>query len=265
MTVVAQNDKVKEHGSAAKVVVTDEPTIDESEVLRLAETYAARLKTWTEAYQQEWPRRYRAKIEEQVEAALAQRGDGEMVAAAAEPDSEFFGITYPWWNILVLGPFQAVAPLGPFRPSKIIRTGEDAFMIVVLWRNPLPLPGGPNPSAAQIMASYEWEVRGETINLSDVTNGPDLAPVTGTFGGGFIDAFVMPIPPGTFPTPAEGRPLLYELNFVMDIKGVGPGLPPFAGYATWVFDPDTEPPFLFVPEAPAGLQHDVPVRFLVYS
>jgi hypothetical protein len=263
MTVVTKNDHVKEEGSAARTVAT-ELSVGEAELTRLAETYTARLKTWTEAYQEEWPRQYRAKVEEQVEAALARRGDDDMVAAEAEPDSQFFGIDYPWWNILVLGPFQAVAPLGPFRPSKIIRSGEAAFMIVVLWRNPLPLPGGPNPSAAQIMASYEWEVHGETINLSDVVNGPDLTPVTGTFGAGFVDAFIMPIPPATFPTPVEGRPLLYELNFVMDIKGVGPGLPPFAGYATWVFDPDTEPPFLFVPQAPAGLQHDIPVRFLVY-
>jgi hypothetical protein len=266
MTVPAGKDQTrKEEGSSATAVAARQPSTAPQELRRLAEMYKAKLQSWTESYQQEWPRSYRAKIEERVEASLATRGNGDRVAAAAEPDSEFFGITYPWWNILVLGPFQTVAPGGPFRPSKIIRTGEDAFMIVVLWRNPVPLPGGPNPSAAQIMASYEWEVRGETINLSDVTDGPDLAPATGTFGAGFIDVFLMPIPPGTFTVPAQGRPLLYELNFVMDIKGVGPGLPPFAGYATWVFDPDTEPPFLFVPEAPAGLQHDIPVRFLVYS
>jgi hypothetical protein len=266
MTVAAEKDQTRKgEGSGAAAAAAGESSTAEPELLRLAEAYKTRLRSWTESFQQEWQRSYRAKIEAQVEASMATRGNGDRVAAAAEPDSEFFGITYPWWNILVLGPFQAVAPGGPFRPSKIIRTGEDAFMIVVLWRNPVPLPGGPNPSAAQIMASYEWEVRGETINLSDVTDGPDLAPATGTFGAGFVDAFLMPIPPGTFPVPAEGRPLLYELNFVMDIKGVGPGLPPFAGYATWVFDPDTEPPFLFVPEAPAGLQHDIPVRFLVYS
>jgi len=187
------------------------------------------------------------------------------VARIAEPGSEFFGIPYPWWDILVVGPIQAVAPGGPFRPSKILRVGEDAYVLVILWRNPVPLPGGPNPSAAQIMASYEWEVRGETINLSDVTNGPDLDPVSGTFGAGFVDAFLMTIESGTFPVPpTEGRPLLFELNFVMDIKGVGPGLPPFAGYATWVLDLDAEPPFLGLPGVPAGPEHDVPMRFLVY-
>src|SRR6266540_3423027 len=128
MTVVDRNDQTKEEGSATTVLAARKPSVDEPELLRLAEAYKAKLQSWT--------------------------------------------------------------------------------------------------------ASYQQEVHGETINLSEVTNGPDLAPATGTFGPGFIDAFVMPIPPGTFPVPAQGRPLLYELNFVMDIKGVGPGLPPFAGYAT---------------------------------
>lgn len=271
MTIETSNDKYletqidQETEADERAAATAGTPVDEPELQRLVDAYVARLTAWTQAYQESWPRRNQEKVAEQVETMLARRENGDAVAAEAEPISEFFGITYPWWNILVLGPLQATAPGGPFRPSKILRTGEDAFMIVLLWRNPVPLPGGANPSAAQVMASYDWEVHGETINLSDVTNGPDLAPVTGTFGAGFIDAFVMPIASGTFPTPpTEGRPLLFELNFVMDIKGVGPGLPPFAGYSTWVFDLDTEPPFLFVPEAPAGLQHDIPVRFLVY-
>jgi hypothetical protein len=235
------------------------------QLLRLVDSYTDKLTTWTRTYQKQWPHRNLAKVAEQVDAVRAQHeGNGE-VELAAEPDSSFFGISYPWWNILVIGPLQAVAPGGPFLPSKIIRTGEDAFMIVVLWRNPLPLPGGPNPSAAQIMAPYRFVVRGETINLSSVIDGPDLTPVSGVFGGGFINAFVMPIATGTFPTPSEGRPILYELNFVMDILGVGPGLPPFAGYATWVLDPDAEPAFLGIPGVPAELQHDIPVRFLVYK
>src|SRR6266540_1206070 len=144
MTVVDRNDQTKEEGSATTVLAARKPSVDEPELLRLAEAYKAKLQSWTESYQQEWPRRYRAKVEEQVEASLGAKGNGGRVVAAAEPDSEIFGITYPWWNILVLGPLQAVAPGGPFRPSKIVRTGEDAFMIVVLWRNPVPLPGGPN-------------------------------------------------------------------------------------------------------------------------
>jgi hypothetical protein len=40
---------------------------------------------------------------------------------------------------------------------------------------------------------------------------------------------------------------------------------PFAGYSTWQVNPDTEPPFLGLPPAPAGLLHDVPARVLVYA
>ncbi len=86
------------------------------------------------------------KYQQQL-AQLSAKAEGS--AEIADPITSHFGITYQWWNLLMLGPFQQVAPLGPFRPSKIIRLGEPAFMIAALWRNPLPLPGGPNPSAAR--------------------------------------------------------------------------------------------------------------------
>jgi hypothetical protein len=181
---------------------------------------------------------------------------------------------YQWWNLLMAGPFQQVAPLGPFLPSKIIRIGEPAFMVFALWRNPGPIPGGPNPSAAQIMSPFQFSVWGETINLSTVQNGPDLGPITGTFGGGFINIFTSLIPAGFFPAPPDGKPYLFEMNGTVDIIGPGVGLPPFAGFSTWVLDPDSELPFaipflpgvgpVFVPGVGPRLQHDTPARFLVY-
>jgi hypothetical protein len=192
---------------------------------------------------------------------------------AAEPVSAFFGIPYAWWNLLLAGPFQQVAPGGPFRPSKIVRIGEPGFMLAALWRNPAPLPGGPNPSAAQIMSPFRYTVRLETMNLSAVAHGPDFAAVQNQpFGGGFVNIHTLPLP--ALPQPQEGRPTLYEVNAVVDVLGVGPGLPPFAGFATWVLDPDAEPPFFFpnipgvgpvvIPGVAPRLQHDTPARFLVY-
>jgi hypothetical protein len=217
----------------------------------------------------------------QLETIAKQAAEGKNGAAplAAEPISQFFGITYQWWNLLMLGPFQFVAPGGPFRPSKIIRHGDFAFMLAALWRNPVPMPGGANPSAAQIMAPFQYQIRGEVINLSTVTNGPDFLPVGGAFGGGFINIHFMPIPvlpPGL--APVEGNPVLCEANFTVDILGVGPGLPPFAGFSTWLYDPDREPPFVIpqifipgigvipvpMPGVAPGLQHDTPARYLVY-
>jgi hypothetical protein len=213
------------------------------------------------------------KYQQQVEQLVAKASEPKSASEIAEPISSFFGITYQWWNLLMLGPYQRVAPLGPFRPSKIIRNGEPAYMIAALWRNPLPLPGGPNPSAAQIMAPFTCRIRGEVINLTAVANGRDYTPVDLTFGGGFINLVRMPVPTAV-PAPADGQPALLEANFTVDILGPGVGLPPFAGFSTWLFDPDYEPPFLFpyipgvgpvfVPGTGPQLQHDTPARYLVY-
>ena len=179
---------------------------------------------------------------------------------------------YQWWNLLLAGPFQPIARLGPFLPHKIIRHGEPAFMIAALWRNPAPIPPGfGNPSAAQIMAPFNFRIHLETCDLTACANGPDFGPIDGVFGGGFINTFFIPI---NFPQPQDGRPTLYETNMVVDILGPGPGLPPFAGFATWVLDPDLEPPFffpfipgigpIFIPGVGPRLQHDTPARYAVY-
>src|SRR6266542_3970054 len=57
MTVVDRNDQTKEEGSATTVLAARKPSVDEPELLRLAEAYKAKLQSWTESYQQEWPRR----------------------------------------------------------------------------------------------------------------------------------------------------------------------------------------------------------------
>jgi len=203
------------------------------------------------------------------------RGEG---LEAAEPVAAG---GYVWWNLLLAGPFQPTPPdAAPFLPHKIIQAGEPAFMLAVMWRNPNPIDGQPL-SASTVMSAYDYTIWCETLNLTDVTNGPDFGPITATFGAGafgFLNLHVIPI---TFPAPPEGKANLYEMNLTVDISGPVPGLP-FAGFATWVFDPDAEAafgnPFCVgwdpdigwvcipsVPGAPAGLQHDTPARFLVYT
>jgi len=254
-------------GNGATAVEEEAPeVVQEPELQEIAASYEETLARATELYQ--------AQVAEME--ANAQKAATQATKLEAGPISSFFGITYPWWNLLVLGPFQRIAPLGPFRPSKIIRHGEASYMMVALWRNPRPLPGGPNPSAAQIMAPFRYSIRGEVINLTSVTDGPDFRPLNGVFGAGFTNIHLMRLP--TLPVPADGRPNLYEANFTVDILGPGVGLPPFAGYSTWVYDPDREPPFVFprialpdgqiisvrVPGWGGGLQHDTPARFLIY-
>ncbi|GAB4408782.1 MAG: hypothetical protein Fur0044_02200 [Anaerolineae bacterium] len=236
-----------------------------AQIARAANT-AAVLYTSDEVQQQAqaiitaWEAKLQEQSKQYVQRLMA-ASQGEQLEAAGP--ITFHPAPYQWWNLLLAGPFQPVAPLGPFLPSKIIRAGEPAFMIATLWRNPAPLPGGPNPSAAQIMAPFNFSIWLETINLTHVVNGPDFPAggLAGVFGPGNINSFFIPI---SFPAPVDGRPTLYEMNMVVDILGPGVGLPPFAGYSTWVFDPDFEPPFLGLPGVGPQFQHDIPARFAVY-
>lgn len=201
----------------------------------------------------------------------------------ALPISGTAAAPYVWWNLLLAGPFQPLAAGGPFLPHKIIRAGEPAFMLAVMWRNPNGIDDNPlNPSAATVMAPLQYTLWCQTVNLTQVANGPDLGPINAAFGAGifgFLNLHILPINFPPFPTPPEGTPNLYEMNLTVDITTPGQ---PYAGYSTWVLDPDNEPAFgqafavywdpsigwVSVPSLPGaanGLQHDIPARFLVHT
>jgi hypothetical protein len=202
---------------------------------------------------------WKAKLEAQTKeymkaAALAEAGVTELEATPVGTAG------YQWWNLYVAGPVQAIAPGGPFLPHKIIKHGERAWILCVLWRNPVPI-FGVGPSAAVLMGPYTYSVNFESGNLTNWVNGPDFGPITGTFGPGFVNAFWVELI--NIPAPPEGKPHLYEINVTVDLTTT-PGVP-FAGYSTWVFDPDTELPFLGLPGVGPQWQHDIPVRVLVYK
>jgi hypothetical protein len=240
-----------------------------------------KLKAWSSEYEAQ----FRQIEQQQRQARIAAQaqpteraGDGHVEPAEiAEPFTTFFGIPYLWFDLLAVGPFQPVAPGGPFRPHRILRAGEPAVLIAAIWRNPVPLPGGPNPSAAQIMTGMPYQVRGQTVNVNDVLNGPDLGPQAGVFGAGFVNVHFLPIPtvPPPSPPPAQGAPRLLEIYLTIDVTIPVPGLPPFAGYASRWFQPDTQPPFMFpfipnvgpvvVPGLGPGLVNESPVRVLIYN
>jgi hypothetical protein len=219
----------------------------------IADAWAAKLKEQTREYT-----RYA------MGQAVAQTQGGE--------GAELAGITsgtppYAWFDLYYAGPFQ-FAPGAAFLPHKVIRVTEDAFMIGVLWRNPAPINfiiG--NPTAADMMAALNFSVWFESVNLTNVSNGPDFGPfVFSPMGGGFINAFVVPIPGSTFPAPPQGRAHLYEINMTVDVTGPGivPATLPFSGFATWQFDPDSQPPTL-LPGTTPTLKQDIPARFLIHS
>ncbi len=202
-------------------------------------------------------------IKEAWEAKLKEQSKKYMMAAAKQADVSKLAagpVTggYLWWDLIVAGPYQVVTPGGPLLPRKIIQAGEFAFLLGALWRNPVPVV--PGLSAAMLMAPYSFSVWFESGNLTTWSNGPDFGPIAGNFGPGNLNLFLVPI---AFPAPPEGKPNLYEINMTADLTTT-PGLP-FAGYSTWMYDPDTEPPFLGRPGVGPQWQHDIPVRVLVYT
>jgi hypothetical protein len=185
--------------------------------------------------------------------------------ALTDPVTEnFFVPPYNWWDMFLVGPFQFTGgPAGPFLANRVIKAGELAFYIAVVWRNPAPIGWAyAGPSSATMMSPLNLQVRLESSNMSTMTDGPDFVPAAlAPLGPGPIDAFVVPV---SFPAPPQGEPHLYEINMTADVSGPVPGIP-FAGYSTWVLDYETELPFLFLPAGPIGLKHDVPSRVLVYT
>jgi hypothetical protein len=249
--------------SDAAIAAADSYSSDQIEehAKALMEAWAARMKKHTDKY-----------VKDATELARKVREGGVQLAAAGPVITT--APLYPWWEILIAGPFQpAPAPGGPYLPHKIFEADEPAFMLGAVWMNPAPINWfPPGPSAAGIMGAFDVTIRCETINLTNVGDGPDPAPVvmspigTWPLGPAWFKTFFVQIGNGFFPTPPSGQPHLYEMNVTADVTGPVPQ--PFAGYSTWVLDPDTEPP-VFPPPILPGVgpqwQHDIPARFLVYQ
>ncbi len=256
LVVSARVGTVREAAAAAAEVYAPDQVEEHAKAIMGA--WAAKMKVLTDQY---------------TKAAIAQaKGEG-VAEAEAEPWTPAF-FPYPWWNILIAGPFQ-IAPLpgGPFLPQKIFQPGEPAFLVGGIWMNPAPINWfPPGPSADAVMGAFEFTIRFESVNLSTVADGPDPAPVVMSpigawpFGPPWFKLFFVPIGSGFFPAPPQGQPHLYEMNVTADVSGPVPQA--FAGYSTWVFDPDLEPaiwPPFIRPSVWPHWQYDIPMRFLVYT
>ena len=164
---------------------------------------------------------------------------------------------YRDWDCRLLSPFQqATLDL----PAKIVKAGEPALMVGLIWINPAPSPGG-GVSGQVVMGGREYYSCFESIDLSSVTNvvlpGSDQR---NTFDGRPPE-FTLVYLPFTLPDPGI-HPRLFEVHFYVDI--VLPGQP-FATMATWHLDPEGDGSIPGVtPPVPPHLDHDIPARFLVH-
>jgi hypothetical protein len=242
-----------------------------------AETFAPdEIEKHAQAIMDAWKARLEVHTKAYTRSMLARAAKPKQVLEAGHttlPENP-----YTWFNLMCAGPYQWTPNFG-FLPNKIVRYNEWAYMLACIWRNPEGVNWDPySMSAAQIMSAYNFQVWFECVNLTTVSDGPDLGPFNfAPIGGGYLTLFQVLMPPGTFPTPASGRAHLYEINMTMDVTGPGSWIAggPLSGFATWIFDPDLEqeipapvPPYWPsepTSEKPAHWHYDIPVRFLVHA
>ena len=214
-----------------------------------------------EAYAQMFKDRTEAYVKKALE--LARTGPGPEYAGLTSGPT---WLPYPWWNLLMIGPIQisGAPPGGPFAPSKVLTPDNPAWMIVGLWRNPAPINWtAGTPSACQVMNGRDYQINFELVNLTSVTDGPDLTPITGTLPNApeCTQWFIVGIE--NLPRPAQGKPDLYNIYGTVDI--IGSSDQPMAGAASWILDVDTEPAWMLMPGVGPHWHYDAPAQFLCYT
>lgn len=197
-----------------------------------------------------------ADLIEMVEQWLQARLDKKMSEAQQERVEP-----QPWWDIYALGPFQGFAPYpGPLAPNSVIKLGQSATVVTVVYLNPFDIVITTPPTNARdfltSFGSIPYHVSVNTGNKSswtlaagaglNATQSGLLAPFGNTF---FVNAF-------TFTPSTVG---LHEMNITARIGTVGSAAP-FGGYATWIYDPDTD----IFGDTP-GYNLNAPVLFEVYD
>lgn len=200
----------------------------------------------------------KAQIEAAVKSALDEakmRRAARTMAEVAEPEG--------WWNLYAIGPIQPIGIPGPLLPHQVIKVGETAFVVTILFLNDF-LILTPGTTAADVLSNFAlpYEVRYQTGNLTTWTLGQlDMNVVHSGAGFNLIPQVDFYVDVLAFRASVPG---LYEMNISARILGATPpfaNAPQFAGYARAVVDID---PDLFISPAP-GLQFDLPIRFQVYE
>jgi hypothetical protein len=197
-----------------------------------------------------------ADLIEMVETWLQGKLEQKMNTPKAE-----FAEPQPWWDIYAFGPFQGFAPFpGPLAPNSVIKLGQSASVITVVYLNPFDnVIAAPPTTARDFLTSFgsiPYHVTVNTGNKSswtlaagaglNTTQSGVLAPFGTTF---FLNAF-------TFTPSTVG---LHEMNITARIGNVGSAAP-FGGYASWIWDTDTD----IFGQAP-GWNVNIPVLFEVYD
>jgi hypothetical protein len=151
----------------------------------------------------------------------------------------------------------------PTDPEKMVKVGDTFYVSTIVWFSSL---GSPSPCNVITNLAASIDITYSTANLDTWQKGPAQMNVTNPVS----------IVPGqcyyvdTLQLVAQaGWEACYEMNISARLKGAQAGQkPPYAGFATRVydFDPDKYPwfwPWLSVGPDPRR-EYDIPLRFMIY-
>jgi hypothetical protein len=166
-----------------------------------------------------------------------------------------------WWNVWAVGPYQS----GAFpQPGNIIKVGETAYVYTILWLNPY-FPSGPQASACKLLSNLACRFRVQycTGNFCTWLSGPGSLNVSHEVAMVPNQCYYVDVLRIDATTGMEG---CYEMNICAHILGCPDNAaPPFAGFATRVYDVN---PDLFYPYGEgvgARYEFDIPIKFMIYK
>jgi len=209
----------------------------------------------------QWAQDYVAKLTDATTQRLAQLGsnsNGSRQGIAPHIGEPTINGQYVAFDVAATSPIQ-ITGLPPYQPGKVIAAGEAAFLIAVMFVNPVANSqlGFAVPPTVQLGLRH-WRLSLDLMDITDLTH--TTLVQTGTYGA---NAPALSFAIFSLPTPNPGPDAaVYEANVTFDISDPGQ---PYAAFATNFLDVDADPGFVFVPPAPPGWRHDLPNRYLVYD
>lgn len=208
----------------------------------------------------QWADDYKASLAQRIQlyseqlAASRSMHNGQAGPEEGEPSVG----NYVGWDLVSISPIQFEA-LPPYRPNKIIASGELTMLQAVLFINPtVSVPDGFAIPANVQLGNRDVRVSFDQFNLTTGTPGPNFTLVGNlgpapTASGILIQVF--------FNAPAVATPQLVEVNVTADVLNLGQ---PYAAFATWHIDMESSPPFLGLGPVSPQFEYDIPQRYMVY-
>lgn len=207
-----------------------------------------------------WMEDYKASLINQTQlyveqmSALRSSHNGGLAPEEGEPTVN----NYIGWDLLTISPIQFEA-LPPYRPDKIVASGELALLLALLFINPLvSVPDGFAIPPTVQLGSRNVRVSFDQLNLTHGTPGPSFV-FAGNLGPAPVPSILLF--PVFFVAPPVTNPELVEVNVTADITDLGQ---PYAAFADWHIDIEETPPFLIAAPATPQLEYDIPQRYMIY-